>query len=44
LFEVPFADYNWSGGGFRIDFSSLKEIKINEEASYKDVIVRLYEA
>jgi hypothetical protein len=44
LFEVPYEDWHWSGGGFRINFSNkLKEISIKKELSYREVPVRLYE-
>jgi hypothetical protein len=43
LFEVPHEDYNWSGGGFRINFSTLKEISLGKNFSLREVLIKLYE-
>jgi hypothetical protein len=43
LFEVPKIDWNWSGGGFRINFETLIEISIKKELNSIKKEIILYE-
>jgi hypothetical protein len=43
LFEVPEMDWNWSGGGFRINFNTLIQISIKKELNFVKKEILLYE-